>query len=89
MAKKKQFKFSNNSLLNALLYIAVGILFCVFRSSMLNILMTVVGVLFIVYGIVSIVNKDTVTGVVSIAIGAIIILGGWLFVEIILIIFGI
>ena len=75
----------NSSLLTALMYIVVGLLFCIFRASVLNWLLTIVGVLFIVLGVLDALNKNWVPA----AIGAIIILGGWLFVEIVLIVFGV
>lgn len=79
----------NSSLLTALMYIVVGLLFCIFRASVLNWLLTIVGVLFIVLGVLDALNKNWVPAAVDVAIGAIIILGGWLFVEIVLIVFGV
>lgn len=45
--------------------------------------------LFIVFGVIDVLNKNLTSGVVSIAIGIVLILGGWLFVEIVLIVFGV
>ena len=86
MAKAKK---STNNLLNAVLYIAIGVLFCIFKASVLNWLMTIVGIFFIVEGILSIINKDVTSGVVAIVIGVVLILGGWLFIQVVLIVFGI
>ena len=86
MAKKKN---SNAAQITALLYIVIGALFIIFKAGVLNWLMTAVGVLFIVNGIIDITKERTVNDIVNIAIGAVIILGGWTFVEIVLIVFGV
>lgn len=88
MAKLKTKKV-DSSLLTALMYIVVGILFCIFRAEFLRWLLTIVGVLFIVLGVLEALNKNWVATAVDVAIGVIIILGGWLFVEIVLIVFGV
>lgn len=88
MAKLKTKKV-DSSLLTALMYIVVGILFCIFRAGILNWLLTIVGMLFIVLGVLEALNKNWVATAVDVAIGVIIILGGWLFVEIVLIVFGV
>ena len=84
MAKLKNV---NKNLVNAILYILVGILFIIFKGSVLNWLFTIVGILFIVFGVIDVLNKNLTSGVVS--IGIVLILGGWLFVEIVLIVFGV
>ena len=86
MAKSRK---KDVSLFNAILYIVVGVLFIVFKSQMLDWLMTAVGVMFIVMGIISLVRRDTISGLLAIIIGAVILLGGWLFVQIVLIVFGV
>lgn len=73
----------------AVLYMAVGVLFFIFRSGMLNVPMTVAGVAFIVAGIVSLVNKALISGVFYMIIGALVLLCGWLFVEVVLLVFGV
>lgn len=85
MAKRK----SSNLQTTALLYIAIGILFIIFKATVLNWLMTGIGVLFIVNGIIDITKKNTISGIVGIVIGAVIIIGGWAITEIILIVFGV
>lgn len=74
----------------AVAYIVIGVLFCIFRSGLLDVLLTVVGALFVIAGIIELIlNKNLSSGLLNIAIGAIIILGGWLFLEIVLIVFGV
>ena len=72
----------------ALLYVIVGILFIVFKSGMLNWLMTIIGVVFIALGVYDIIKKNLTNGIIEAAIGVVIIVGGWVFVEIVLIVFG-
>ena len=82
---------NNNSsaVLNAVIYAVLGILLCIFKGEVLGWLLTAAGVYFIVIGIIALVNKNYTVGAIRLAAGAIIILGGWLFVEIILIICGV
>ena len=82
-------KKSHSNLVNALIYIVLGVLFCIFKAGMLNWMLTIAGIVFIVLGVLDLVKKEYISGAVSIGIGAIIILGGWLFVEIVLLVFGI
>lgn len=79
----------DSNILNAILYIAVGILFCIFRSGLLGWLMTIVGIVFVINGVIRFINSDTVAGIISAVIGVVVILGGWLFVDIVLLVFGI
>lgn len=62
---------------------------CIFRAQVLNVLLTVIGALFIAYGVIFLLRHEWTGGAVSPVIGIVLILGGWLFVEIVLIIFGI
>ena len=82
-------KKSHSNLVNALIYIVLGVLFCVFKASTLEWMLTIAGIVFIVLGVLDLVKKEYISGAVSIGIGAIIILCGWLFVEIVLIVFGV
>ncbi len=50
MSDKIDFKSKN--FLNALLYILTGLLLCIFRAQVLNVLLTVIGALFIAYGVI-------------------------------------
>ncbi len=84
MANKK----ISNNVINAVLYIVIGALFCIFRSGMLNWLLTIAGIVFIALGIYDIIKKNLTNGIIEVVIGVVIILGGWLFVEIVLIVFG-
>lgn len=86
MAKSK--KYVGNNVVYALLYILIGVLFIVFKNSILGWLMTIAGVVFIALGVLDILHKNITLGVIEAVIGIVIILGGWLFVEIVLIIFG-
>ena len=85
MAKRK----SLNLQTTALLYVAIGILFIIFKATVLDWMMTGIGVLFIINGIIDLTHGRTVTGIVGIGIGAIIIIGGWTLTGLILIIFGV
>ncbi|MBR2987445.1 MAG: DUF308 domain-containing protein [Clostridia bacterium] len=85
MAKRNR---KNSVQSTALLYIVVGVLFIIFRATLLNWLLTIVGALFIASGIIELVRGNIMNGIVNIVIGAIVIYGGWQFLEIVLIIFG-
>ena len=85
MAKKK----SNSNITSALIYIILGALFCIFKTGVLNWLMTIAGALFIVFGVLDLVKGATASGIINIAIGAVILLGGWFFLEVVLLVFGI
>lgn len=86
MAKSSS-KVTNN-MVYALLYVIVGILFIVFKSGMLNWLMTIIGVVFIALGVYDIIKKKITNGIIEAVIGVVVIVGGWVFVEIVLIVFG-
>ncbi len=79
----------NGALLTALLYILAGLLFCIFRTTVLSWLMTVIGALLVVSGVLHMLDKRMTEGVVTAAVGILILLGGWLFVDIILLVLGI
>ena len=85
MAKKV--KISDNTVA-AVLYVLVGVLFCIFKASMLNWLLTAAGIVFIVLGVLDILNKNLVNCIVEAVLGVVILVGGWAFVEVALIIFG-
>lgn len=91
MATKKRSSggIGNRDFVTGLLYVAIGLLFCIFRSSVLNWLLTVVGILFILAGAVEILaNKDYLSGIVFIILGVVLIWGSWQFLSIVLIVFG-
>lgn len=83
-AREIKYKF-----VDAIAYILIGVLFCVLKSSVINWLLTIVGAILIALGIYNITKKETTSGAIEIGAGIIVILGGWLFVEIILIILGV
>ena len=70
-------------------FILIGVLFCIFRSGITSVILTVIGVLFILAGLAQIlVDRNIVAGVLGILCGLVIILGWWLFPNIALILFG-
>lgn len=80
-----------SAIVTAIAYIAVGVCFCIFKAGILSWLMTIVGLLFIIQGVIKIINdplKQT-QGIASVIVGAIVLLGGWLFVSLAMLIFGI
>lgn len=85
MASKK----FNSNLTSALMYIILGVLFCVFKATVIDWLMTVAGILFIVFGVLDLVKGATTSGVINVAIGAVILIGGWFFLNVVLLVFGI
>ncbi|MBQ8859072.1 MAG: DUF308 domain-containing protein [Clostridia bacterium] len=84
MAKKR-----NNNFVTALAYIVIGVLFCLFKATVLDWLMTAVGAIFILQGIVDLIRKNVFNGLVGVVVGIVILLGGWLFVEIVLLVLGV
>lgn len=86
MAKSKK---SNSNLTNALLYIVVGLLFCILRSGAMNILFTIVGALLIVKGVMDVLAKNVTPGVIAIAAGVAVIALGWFLVKVALLILGV
>ena len=84
MAKKK-----NSNFVSALLYILIGVLLIVFRGETLNWAMTIGGIFFLVSGVIDLLRKNYTGGAISLIIGLIILLGGWLFLEIVLLVLGI
>lgn len=86
MSKMKLF---NGDFLNAVLYLLVGILFCVFRAEILGWLFTAIGVLFVVQGIMALVRRDTVGGAVGLVIGILLLIFAWSIGKVVLIVFGV
>ncbi len=84
MAKK-----SNSALFSSLLYIIVGALLVIFRSQTLEWAMTAIGVVFAVSGIIDLVKKNMLTGAISLVIGISVIVLGWTFASIVLLVLGI
>ena len=84
MAKKKSVSISS-----PILYIVLGALLAIFRSSMLNWAMTLAGLFFIVMGIVDLTKKKTLGGIINIVIGVAILVLGWVITSIVLLVLGI
>lgn len=87
MAKKIDFK--NSELLSSIILILVGLLLAIFRTTVLQWAMTAVGAVFVVFGVLDLLKKNWLNGGVSIAVGAAIIVFGWAFTEIVLIVLGV
>jgi uncharacterized membrane protein HdeD (DUF308 family) len=83
MAKK-----NTSNLVSAILYILIGVLLVIFKSEMLNWLMTIAGVFFLISGIIDVIKKNYMGGAVSIIIGVAILILGWLATKIVLLVFG-
>ncbi len=79
----------SNKLISAILTIVLGLLFIVFKGSVIELAITIFGVAFIVMGIMDILKKDIVGGVIRAAIGALVILLGWLLLKVALIVLGV
>ncbi len=87
MAKKKSNQ--TNTLLSAVLYILIGVLFCVFRAGVLNWAMTAIGAVLVIVGILKVAKNAVAEGVFTAALGVLVILGGWMFLDIILLVLGV
>lgn len=86
MANKKKVP---DNVITGLVYIVLGILFMIFRSNVLSWIMTIIGVLFLVRAVISLMDTDYTSAIVYGVLGLLAILGGWLFLTVILIIFGV
>ncbi len=84
-----QSKKTNTNLFNSILYLVVGILFCVCNESILDIILLIAGVVFIVLGVLDLVKQQWASGAISLIIGLLILLGAKLFIDIVLLVFGI
>ena len=86
MAKKS---INNQAVINAIALIVLGILFCIFRADMINVLLTIVGVVLIALGIYDIVKKLYVNAAIEIILGIAVIVCGWTILDIALLVLGI
>lgn len=86
MSEKKEI---NNRLLVGLSYLTVGVLFCIFRGSVLNWIMTVIGAIFIVKAVFALSLQDWISAAVYGVIGVLLIVGGWLFLQVVMVLLGI
>lgn len=80
---------TNSELFSSLLYIVVGALLIAFPGDALEWGMTIAGVFFIISGVLDIARNNVSGGAVSLIIGLAILVLGWLFVEIVLLVLGI
>lgn len=82
--------FSKDNILNCIIFCAIGLLLIIFKSHLIEIMLTVVGVTLIVFGIINLVKKnDTTVSVLQIIIGAVIVVLGWIIVEVVLVVCGV
>ncbi|MBQ7923824.1 MAG: DUF308 domain-containing protein [Clostridia bacterium] len=72
----------SNNLIMAIIMIALGILFIIFKAGVISIAMTVFGVALLVVAVLDLLNKDWVPCVVKAVLGVAVILFGWLLVDI-------
>ncbi len=84
MAKRK----SSNSLINAALYILVGLMLIVFRAQVLDWAMTAIGAVLIVMGLLNVIRGGVIEGALLAIIGIAIIVIGWTFIDIVLLVLG-
>lgn len=70
----KNYKQLYPNLTSALVYVVIGLLFCIFRQTVVSWAMLVFGILLIVKGIIDAVHGLTVSGVISIVIGALLVI---------------
>ena len=84
MAKKTNFK-----LFSSLLYIIIGALLVIFRSQTLVWAMSIAGFVFVISGILDLVQENWAGGAVSLIIGIAILILGWAFAQIVLLVLGI
>lgn len=85
----KRSKAANRSLLLALAYIVMGILFCLKQGAVLNWIMWIAGILFIVQGVLDIVYHNTVPGIVEIVLGVAILYFGIALLNVAVLVLGI
>lgn len=79
-----------SQILMAIAYIAIGVLFCVFKAQVLGWIIWVVGILLILKGAVDFLSyKLTVPAIVNIALGVLTIVFGYVFAQAIAIVVGI
>jgi len=75
-------------LILSIIFFVFGVLFLAFRSGFLNILFTIIGCLLFVYSIFLFFKHRPWLGLIILACSIVVLCGAWLFVEVILIIFG-
>ena len=78
----------DKKLLMAFLYIALGVLFCVFKNQIIGWLLTSVGAVLIINGIIQFFHKKTEVGSLYIILGIVVIVCGWTLLQIAMVVFG-
>ena len=82
--------FNKDNVLNSIIFCVIGLLLIIFKSHLIEIMLTVVGVTLIVFGIINLVKKnDTTVSVLQIIIGAVIVVLGWIIIEVVLVVCGV
>ena len=89
MAKNKNNKKTNSNLLTSLLYIAIGVILCVFPNDALSLAMTIAGIFFILSGALDLLKLHFFGGAVNLIIGIAILVLGWAVTGIVLLVLGI
>lgn len=91
MAKKKvKISVSNDRLVEGFLTLLIGILFLFLRgNTIINIAMTVFGVALLVLAILDLLDHQIFQGVVKAVVGVVVLIFGWAFVEVALIVLAI
>ena len=75
-------RIPDSTAITAISLIIIGILCCVFRAGMLNIIVTVIGVLLIAIGLYDVfVRKETALGIIAGVAGVVVIIFGWTIAE--------
>lgn len=68
--------------------IIVGILFIIFRSAVLPWILTLAGAALLMYGTLDAIDRERKTSILKLTIGLIVVLGVWLFRDVLLIMLG-
>lgn len=88
MASKKT-KQVANALIYALIYIVVGILFCIYRGAVARWCIIAIGVLLIAQGILDMVNRRLIQGILEAAVGVLAIVFAAAIADYAIIVFGV
>ncbi len=70
-------------------FILFGLLICIFRSALLGWMMTAIGALLVLYGVLKFFDGEVVEAIIAAALGVLVIVGGWLFVGVLLLVLGV
>lgn len=89
MKDSSKITIKNLNIVYGIAMIAVGILFCILRSSFVSAMLTVAGVMLAIVGAINLIGKKWVEGGIEIALGIVVITCGWTVVDIALLVLGI